>query len=609
MPKVEDQLLSTGGIKITGAGEAPGKVLTSDAAGVGTWQAATGSSGGGLETTPIGTIMAFGAPVAPSGYLNCDGSAISRTVYSALFAAIGTTFGVGDGATTFNLPDLRGRGVIGVGQGASLTNRVLGAIGGEETHVLTVAEMPSHSHTLAVSLNPGNGLNGPGGTTGASSGANMGGINNTGGDGSHNTMQPFVVTNYIIKAVAQPAGQQLALAAGTIPYCRSYRNAAQNITATGGWQKVLLDTAPENTDNIFDAANNRLVIKTPGVYVVTGGIYFGNLAAAFGANSIRYAGIFVNGVQIKEISVSAQSVDTTRTGGMLSFTRKLNAGDYVELMGAVFGGPDSSVNHAETGIEVAWIGEGRGVVGEQSIPFAQVRKTANQAIAAATWGSVVWDAEDNDTDNIFDTAANTRFTIRTPGVYSIRWSPYIQRVAADNDFRILKNGAQIVAYKTSAMSTANDIIDNVETVIPLNTGDYIEFQILGARTAFNGGANYYHIAQIVMVSPAAKAVIPYVKMRKSANQAIAPNGWVALSWDTEDADNDGTHDTVTNNSRIVSQVSRRLHVQRVALAFGRRWRNDLPAHHRLLEERCRVGARGVDIGQRRRADEVALDAS
>jgi microcystin-dependent protein len=106
-----------------------------------------------------GTILPYGGSSAPSGFLLCFGQAVSRSTYADLFAAIGTTFGAGDGSTTFNVPDLRGR--IPAGQddmGGTPANRltdqpggvdgsILGASGGDEVHTLTTAEMPSHTHT------------------------------------------------------------------------------------------------------------------------------------------------------------------------------------------------------------------------------------------------------------------------------------------------------------------------------------------------------------------------------------------------------------------------------------------------------------------------------
>lgn len=94
---------------------------------------------------PQGTIVMWGA-ATPSGWLECDGSAVSRTTYADLFAVLGTTWGAGDGSTTFNLPDMRGRAPIGAGTGAGLTARALAATTGGETTTLAVGNMPAHDH-------------------------------------------------------------------------------------------------------------------------------------------------------------------------------------------------------------------------------------------------------------------------------------------------------------------------------------------------------------------------------------------------------------------------------------------------------------------------------
>ena len=101
-----------------------------------------------------GTVYPFAGAAAPPGWLLCDGAAVSRATYAGLFAAIGTTYGAGDGSTTFNLPDLRSRAPIGAGQGTGLTNRPLAGQVGGETKTLATADLAAHTHT-GTTNNPG----------------------------------------------------------------------------------------------------------------------------------------------------------------------------------------------------------------------------------------------------------------------------------------------------------------------------------------------------------------------------------------------------------------------------------------------------------------------
>lgn len=90
-----------------------------------------------------GIITTFAGSTPPAGWLPCDGSAVSRTDYATLFAVVGTTYGAGDGSTTFNLPDLSGRVVIGVSG-----THALGSTGGSETVTLTEDQLPAHVHEV-----------------------------------------------------------------------------------------------------------------------------------------------------------------------------------------------------------------------------------------------------------------------------------------------------------------------------------------------------------------------------------------------------------------------------------------------------------------------------
>lgn len=155
---------------------------------------------GGL---PAGSIIQWSSNTAPANWLICDGSAVSRETYSSLFAAIGTTYGAGNGTTTFNLPDLRGRVAVGRNSG---TFGTLGATGGAETHnhgtsTLTAAVWAGfwkvRQASTWVATNSG-GVTAPGASTSMSnSGASIEGNTDNG-----SSLPPYQVVNYIIKTSA-----------------------------------------------------------------------------------------------------------------------------------------------------------------------------------------------------------------------------------------------------------------------------------------------------------------------------------------------------------------------------------------------------------------------
>lgn len=153
---------------------------------------------------PVGTLLPFAGSTAPNNFLLCYGQAVSRATYANLFDRLGTTYGSGDGSTTFNIPDLRGRVIAGIDNlGGSSANTVtdvsadsLGGTFGAETHTLTVDEMPSHFHTVVV---PSTGAAAGGGTSAKNS--TNGQTDSTGGGGAHNNMQPTLFMSYIIRAL------------------------------------------------------------------------------------------------------------------------------------------------------------------------------------------------------------------------------------------------------------------------------------------------------------------------------------------------------------------------------------------------------------------------
>ncbi len=177
-----------------------------------------------LLGVPAGCIMFYAGATAPDGWLLCHGQAVSRATYADLFTAIGTAYGPGDGSTTFNLPDLRGRVAAGKDDmggsdagrlNGGVANRTsLGGTGGAATHTLVTGEMPVHSHgvtdpghshttpagnpastfTGRASWGDGNNLNVAG-----SNASNTGiSVQNAGSGGAHNNTQPTLILNYVI---------------------------------------------------------------------------------------------------------------------------------------------------------------------------------------------------------------------------------------------------------------------------------------------------------------------------------------------------------------------------------------------------------------------------
>lgn len=191
----------------------------------GAWQV-IGAIGSFADGVPVGAGFDYWGATAPSGYLLAYGQAVSRTTYAHLFKKLSTTHGTGDGSTTFNLPDKRGRVTVGKDDmGGSSANRLtgltdglngdtLGAAGGLESTTLDTTQIPSHQHLL-FNTTEGAGTTVSGSNTanqaaalggndsytigGSATAATLGKSSATGGGLAHNNVQPSIVANHIIK--------------------------------------------------------------------------------------------------------------------------------------------------------------------------------------------------------------------------------------------------------------------------------------------------------------------------------------------------------------------------------------------------------------------------
>lgn len=184
----------------------------------GTMPAIDGSNLTGIEGIPTGTITSWSDSSIPSGFLECNGSNVSRTTYSALFAVVGTTYGSGDGSTTFGLPDLQDNVAVGksnnkalASTGGANTVASSGNVGGSTANAtLSINQTASHSHNIPLtSLTSGQNQIASGMAGGANSNDGSGNKGSSGGH-SHNmsanfsgdansVLQPYLTLIYIIK--------------------------------------------------------------------------------------------------------------------------------------------------------------------------------------------------------------------------------------------------------------------------------------------------------------------------------------------------------------------------------------------------------------------------
>ena len=189
---------------VTGNLQMGGNLITGLGTGVSSTDAVNVAQLATVNSVVTGTIQMWPTVTAPTGYLLCGGTAVSRSTYAALYAVIGTTFGVGDGTTTFNLPNYSDRMPIGSGTAAlAATGGSKDAVVVSHTHTASVSD-PGHAHTLrgyTTAGQPGNQVDVGSGTQSTSTATTGISVSNstTGVSGTNANLPPYLSINFIIK--------------------------------------------------------------------------------------------------------------------------------------------------------------------------------------------------------------------------------------------------------------------------------------------------------------------------------------------------------------------------------------------------------------------------
>lgn len=303
------------------------------------------------DSIPIGMVVEFPSDNIPDNWLLCNGQAVSRTDYAELFAAIGTTWGAGDGSTTFNLPTKEGLVTVGKKTSDSDFN-ALGKTGGEKTHTLTVAEMAAHSHGENITSQYGYqyslvGENGEGaqktGYLPTLSGSEVSKkqllTDNAGGGQPHNNLQPYTVSNFIIKAkqssgvvatvvdnlnstsatdaLSAKQGKELNKK-GSIIRINKTANEHQAITAQNKTLITFQNQVVNTNEEVFEFKNNGIYAKKEGAFLI-------KLQFQYSNQTDLYVYVYKNGEQVLFYSTSNQSAINYLA------LLQMEEGDYVQL--------------------------------------------------------------------------------------------------------------------------------------------------------------------------------------------------------------------------------------------------------------------------------------
>lgn len=342
--------------------------------------------------------------------------------------------------------------------------------------------------------------------------------------------------------------QQPRMGAQTIPGA-SLRRSTNQAIGNSADTAVAWETEDYDTDTLHDTVTNttRITAKTPGFYMFSAGV---GLSTAPTAVSMYFR---VNGSVVHGYG--------SGTSYLVTYQRiiRLNAGDYVEFLVNQNGGAGNIVpNTDRTYLTVAWLGGAGQTVDERGVPAVKATRTAAFSaglVPNATMTAIPWDSEDYDTDSSHDLSTNTtRLVAKTSGVYRIYGQLNWPILAAGfRELAIRRNGSTIGIEDTP--NTNNTQAQQVVTEAYLAAGDYVE---LFAWQSSGGAVTPFASASMFGMSLIAsgKTVTPYALAYNSVDFTFTnADQDYTIPLNSELTDNDGIHDTVTNNSRLTCRTA------------------------------------------------------
>lgn len=487
------------------------------------WQVVGGRAAGSsadvlARVMPVGAVLPWPGSTAPSGFLLAYGQAVSRTTYAELFTAYGTTYGAGDGSTTFNLPDYRGRAPFGddnmggsaasriTSAGSGIDGATLGAVGGAQTHTLTIAQIPAHPHTgttnnttATVSVPARSGVEDVPSSPDQVS-VNIGEANvsksvdphshsfttdNAGGGGAHNNMPPAIIQNWIILALpalasasttgvngllfqfsnstsGDPGAGKLGFNDATLSSATGFR--ISETDATGAPMGPVLATWDDSTSTIRGTLYVYKVgtLSTYAMFQITGTMTDSGAYDSFSATYVGNNGTFADGDQLAVIFVAKgdrgdvgagidwQGAWVTATAYAVADGVSSNGASYIATSAHTSGGT------TEPGVGASWatvwdVIAARGASGAGSGDMVAANNLSDVANAATAFGNIKQAASDSATGvvELATTAEATTGTDTTRAITAAGLKAHVDAAA--------------LTFKTIAVSGQSDVVAESRT--------------------------------------------------------------------------------------------------------------------------------------------------